>query len=102
MALTTGSPTGILGTNRPSITSTCNMEAPAFSTTEISSARRVKSAERIEGAISIMTKTQGVGVRTGGRRLALVFVVARFAGVVLLLVCAGVAFELALPFVFRF
>src|ERR1043166_4849846 len=32
------------------------MEAPAFSTVEISSASRVKSAERIDGAISIMTR----------------------------------------------
>src|SRR5580765_1849609 len=74
------------------------IEAPAFSTVAISSASRVKSAERIDGAISIMANAQGVGVRTAvGRRFTLVFVPARFAGVVLLFVCTGV-FELALPF----
>src|SRR5437868_4306229 len=78
------------------------MDAPAFSTVEISSARRVKSAERIDGAISIMAMNQGVGVRTGGRRLTLVLPVARLAGVVFELVCVGVAFEFALPFTARF
>ncbi|SHX31333.1 Uncharacterised protein [Mycobacteroides abscessus subsp. abscessus] len=38
-----------LGTKCPSITSTCSQSAP--STAAISSARRAKSADRIEGAI---------------------------------------------------
>src|SRR2546430_815686 len=71
------------------------MEAPAFSTVEISSASRVKSAERIDGAISIMANTQGVGVRTGGRRFTLVL--ERFVGA-LVFACVGVTFEFAFPF----
>ncbi|SHV74007.1 Uncharacterised protein [Mycobacteroides abscessus subsp. abscessus] len=46
---TTGSPRVRLGTKCPSITSTCSQSAP--STAAISSARRAKSADRIEGAI---------------------------------------------------
>ena len=102
IALTTGSPTVMFGTKRPSITSTCRIDAPAFSTVEISSPSREKSAERIDGAISIIVKNYGVGVRTGGRRLVFVLLPARFAGAVLEFVCAGVAFEFALPFVARF
>src|SRR5690349_734861 len=77
------------------------MDAPAFSTVEISSASRVKSAERIDGAISIMAKTQGVGVCTGGRRLTFWFVPTRFAGVVLLLVVAFVALRFSARLLFR-
>src|SRR5436305_14936752 len=43
-----------LGTKCPSITSRCRREAPPRSTRAISSARRAKSADRIEGTISII------------------------------------------------
>src|SRR5450432_2751843 len=43
-----------LETKWPSITSRWSMEAPPRSTRAISSARRAKPAERIEGTISIM------------------------------------------------
>ena len=100
-ALTTGRPTVMFGTKRPSITSTCRMDAPAFSTVEISSPSREKSADRIDGAISIIVKSYGVGVRTGGRRLVFVLLAGRFAGAVFEFVCTGVAFEFALPFAGR-
>ena len=43
-----------------------------------------------------MAKSQGVGVRTGGRRLTFELVVARLVGV-FVFACVGVAFEFALP-----
>src|ERR1700752_747867 len=68
IALTTGKPTVMLGTNRPSITSTCKSDAPAFSTSAISSPSLLKFAERIDGAISIIkSRCQGVGATRGGR-----------------------------------
>src|SRR5271169_6436490 len=54
MDSTTGGPIVRLGTKWPSITSRWSMVAPPRSTRAISSARRAKSAERIEGTISIM------------------------------------------------
>jgi hypothetical protein len=51
---TTGSPIVIFGTKWPSITSTCSIFAPPALTEAISSASLVKSAERIDGAISNM------------------------------------------------
>src|SRR5215813_873126 len=53
MAFTTGSPIVIFGTKWPSITSTWSTPAPPLSTARISSASREKSADRIDGAISI-------------------------------------------------
>src|SRR5215831_7268562 len=49
---TTGGPIVMSSTKRPSITSKWSMDAPPRSTRAISSARRAKSAERIEGTIS--------------------------------------------------
>src|SRR5262245_32964518 len=43
----------MLGTNRPSITSTWIQSAPAASTARTSSPSRLKSADRIDGAIRI-------------------------------------------------
>src|SRR3982751_3184178 len=43
-----------LGTKCPSLTSRCSREAPPLSTRAISSARRAKSADRMEGTISII------------------------------------------------
>src|SRR3954471_5456022 len=43
-----------LGTKCPSMTSRCSREAPPRSTRAISSARRAKSADRMEGTISII------------------------------------------------
>src|ERR1035437_9793371 len=54
MDSTTGGPMVILGTKWPSMTSTCSMVAPAGSTRATSSARRAKSADRIDGTISII------------------------------------------------
>src|ERR1700733_4500272 len=53
MACSTTGPMVMLGTNRPSITSTWIQSAPAVSTELISSPNRAKSADRIEGAIMI-------------------------------------------------
>jgi hypothetical protein len=50
-ASTTSGPMVMLGTNRPSMTSTWIQSAPAASTARTSSASRPKSAERIEGAM---------------------------------------------------
>src|SRR5579863_9651096 len=50
-AFTTTGPIVMLGTKWPSITSTCSQSAPAASTAFASSARRAKSAERIDGAM---------------------------------------------------
>src|SRR5688572_22796221 len=50
-ARTTSGPMVMLGTNRPSITSTWIMSAPPASTARTSSPRREKSAGRIDGAI---------------------------------------------------
>ena len=52
-ASTTSGPMVMLGTNRPSMTSTWIQSAPAASTARTSSASRPKSAERIEGAMRI-------------------------------------------------
>jgi len=52
MDLTTGIPIVIFGTKCPSITSTCSIVAPPDLTVSISSASLVKSADKIEGAIS--------------------------------------------------
>src|SRR5262249_47518728 len=49
---TTGGPMVRLGTKWPSMTSRCNNLAPPRSTRAISSARRAKSADRIDGTIS--------------------------------------------------
>src|SRR3954463_9606737 len=54
MDSTTGGPIVRLGTKWPSMTSRCRREAPPRSTRAISSARRAKSADRIEGTISTM------------------------------------------------
>src|ERR1039458_781714 len=54
MDSTTGGPMVRLGTKWPSMTSTCSMVAPARSTRAMSSARRAKSADRIDGTISII------------------------------------------------
>ncbi len=51
IAFTTAGPMVMLGTNWPSMTSTCSMSAPAASTAFTSSPRRAKSAARIDGAI---------------------------------------------------
>ncbi len=48
-SITTG-PSVMLGTKRPSITSTWIQSAPAASTARTSSARRPKSADRMDGA----------------------------------------------------
>ena len=48
----TGTPIEMLGTKCPSITSTCNIVAPAFSTAAISAAKFAKFAARMDGAIS--------------------------------------------------
>src|SRR5271166_6038639 len=53
MASSTTGPRVMLGTNRPSITSTWIQSAPAASTAQTSSPKRVKSADKTEGAISI-------------------------------------------------
>src|ERR1039458_5981534 len=52
MDSTTGGPMVRLGTKWPSMTSRWRMEAPPRSTHAISSARRAKSADRIEGTTS--------------------------------------------------
>ena len=49
IASTTTGPMVMLGTKRPSITSTWIQSAPAASTARTSSARRPKSEDRIEG-----------------------------------------------------
>src|SRR4051794_5756884 len=54
MDSTTGGPMVRLGTKWPSMTSRCRREAPPRSTRAISSARRAKSADRMEGTISII------------------------------------------------
>jgi hypothetical protein len=54
--LTTGIPSVMFGTKCPSITSTCTSPAPPRSTAAISSPRRAKSADKIEGAISTIKK----------------------------------------------
>src|ERR1035437_2694461 len=51
---TTGGPMARLGTKWGSMTSTWSMVAPARSTRAMSSARRAKSADRIDGTISII------------------------------------------------
>src|SRR5581483_2545216 len=51
---TTGGPMVILGTKCPSITSTCSSEAPPSAAACTCSASRAKSAERMDGASSIM------------------------------------------------
>src|SRR6266446_1263884 len=103
--LTTGKPTVMLGTKCPSITSTCRMVAPPRSTASISAPSREKSADKIEGARSMVlvifsrsgqraaTQTYGVsrfgfavgdGFGTGARRFSLIL---RFA--LLLMINAG-------------
>ena len=52
--LTTGNPIVILGTNSPSMTSTCSQSAPAARTSSTSPARLQKSADSIDGAILTM------------------------------------------------
>src|ERR1035438_3619646 len=51
---TTGGPIVRLSTKWPSMTSRCSMVAPPRSTRAISSAKRAKSADRIDGTISII------------------------------------------------
>src|SRR5215471_17107929 len=53
MALSTTGPMVMLGTKRPSITSTWIQSAPAMSTARTSSPRRAKSADSIDGATSM-------------------------------------------------
>src|ERR1019366_315456 len=53
---TTGGPIVILGTKCPSITSTWRRVAPPRTASLASSARRAKSADNMDGAISIKTK----------------------------------------------
>src|ERR1700712_2712402 len=53
----------MLGTKRPSITSTWIQSAPAASTARTSSARRPKSADRMDGAT-----TSGLATRRSARR----------------------------------
>src|SRR5687768_17559197 len=67
--LTTGSPIVIFGTKCPSITSTCRTLAPPASTAAISSASFVKSAERIDGAISNIDQFASSLLRSGYFRL---------------------------------
>src|SRR5438309_10022895 len=50
MACSTTGPMVMLGTNRPSMTSTWIQSAPAASTARTSSPRRVKSADNTDGA----------------------------------------------------
>src|SRR5205823_7214954 len=60
---TTGGPMVMLGTKWPSITSTCSSVPPPCSAACASSARRAKSADKIEGASSITgssKKTKGL------------------------------------------
>src|SRR3954454_16646196 len=70
-------PMVMLGTKRPSITSTWIQSAPAASQARTSSARRPKSAERIEGAISVgidairSTRRGGGSTRARSLRVAL-------------------------------
>jgi hypothetical protein len=52
VSITTG-PIVMFGTKRPSITSTWIQSAPAASTSPTSSARRPKSADKIDGATMI-------------------------------------------------
>src|SRR6266481_2320377 len=53
MARSTTGPMVMLGTKRPSITSTWIQSAPAASTARTSSPRRVKSADSTDGAMSM-------------------------------------------------
>src|SRR5438477_9707119 len=57
--LTTGGPMVMLGTKWPSITSTCSSVPPPASAARASSARRAKSADKIDGASSIMQRFSG-------------------------------------------
>ena len=56
---TTGGPIVILGTKWPSITSTCKSVPPPSRAAWTSSARRAKSADKIEGASSITRSSKG-------------------------------------------
>ena len=70
MASTMKGPMEMFGTNRPSMTSIWIRSAPARSTARTSSARRVKSADRMDGEIWITVLPRSVSVpralRTGG------------------------------------
>src|SRR5215475_523562 len=57
MASTTSGPMVMLGTKRPSMTSTWIQSAPAASTARTSSPSRVKSADRTDGATSMAAAT---------------------------------------------
>src|SRR5262245_29624976 len=63
MARSTTGPSVILGTKRPSITSTWIQSAPAASTARTSSPNRVKSAESTDGAIRIGCMTAASALR---------------------------------------
>src|SRR6185369_12111833 len=62
-AANTAGPKLMFGTNRPSITSTWIQSAPAASTAATSSARRPRSAARIEAAMSVGLIRLNVGER---------------------------------------
>src|SRR6186713_3260343 len=68
-AFTTGGPIVRLGTKWPSITSTWIQSAPAASIARISSPRRAKSADNIEGAMRTGCCTAGIltPARLGGQ-----------------------------------
>src|SRR5438876_10539979 len=59
--LTTGGPMVMLGTKWPSITSTCSSVPPPASAARASSAKRAKSADKMDGASSIMQSTAILG-----------------------------------------
>src|SRR6516225_4206564 len=67
MASSTTGPIVMLGTNRPSITSTWTQSAPAASTARTSSPSRVKSAANTDGATMIGGVGAGIlALSTGG------------------------------------
>src|SRR6185436_17695384 len=106
--LTTGKPTVIFGTKCPSITSTCNTPAPPRSTALIWSPRHEKSADKIDGAMSMWrslftTYWFGFGVGRGTGRLLFTAAgrVFAFGGAIRFTLLRGVAFTFAAPvFVF--
>ena len=62
---TSTGPNVMLGTNRPSITSTWIRSAPAASTSLTCSASRDRSAERMDGAILMRLSSFGLGIIGG-------------------------------------
>ncbi len=66
MLFTSGGPNVMFGTKCPSITSRWSTVAPASTTFRISSARRPKSAERIDGAMRGLRDDMRDSLRVGG------------------------------------